>query len=407
MSNDAAHQRSFATSSPRQKGVTRPRRFVELQRGCSTMSPSCWPRGLFGPKGQRRGMHMSWAPLVTIFVVYAMCPTNALAQWRHNQRSHQLSAMTTNDLVQLSSLGNAAAFRQLLKPILVERIVDTQSHRQVGDYLKSTVEQYGFSTEWDAFTDTTPYGRKPFRSLIATYDPLVPRRLVLACHYDSKILSQKFIAATDSAVPCAILLDIARTLGPFLHQRYNQHITLQLLFLDGEEAFLEWTEKDSIYGARHLAEKWSKAWYPSTNGSAFELSKELDRIDVFMLLDLIGAPQPTFRSTIGHGTTELFIELAKIETALRGIGQLRSVPNAFSAAPNYYAIEDDHIPFLKRGVPIMHVIAAPFPRVWHKPSDNEANLDFQSIYNINAVVRVFVARYLGLTNFGSPTVNNG
>lgn len=35
-------------------------------------------------------------------------------------------------------------------------------------------------------------------------------------------------------------------------------MTLQLLFLDGEEAFGEWTGTDSLYGARHLAERMAK-----------------------------------------------------------------------------------------------------------------------------------------------------
>jgi hypothetical protein len=30
-----------------------------------------------------------------------------------------------------------------------------------------------------------------------------------------------------------------------------------MIFFDGEEAFKEWTATDSIYGARHLAQKWS------------------------------------------------------------------------------------------------------------------------------------------------------
>lgn len=90
--------------------------------------------------------------------------------------------------------------------------------------------------------------------------------------------SQLFLAATDSALPCALLLDIAKTLKPYLKKRSNNEITLQLVFLDGEEAFETWSERDSIYGAKHLAELWEKRWYPTTNGSAFELSKELDRI---------------------------------------------------------------------------------------------------------------------------------
>lgn len=48
------------------------------------------------------------------------------------------------------------------------------------------------------------------------------------------------------------------------------------------------------------------------------------------------------------------------------------------------------------GVPIMHLISVPFPRVWHTPADNEKALDYDTIENLNHVVRVFVARYLGV-----------
>ena len=101
------------------------------------------------------------------------------------------------------------------------------------------------------------------------------------------VFSKKFLAATDSAVPCAILLDVARTLGPLLHLRSNKQITLQLIFLDGEEAFVNWSPTDSVYGARHLSDLWAKKWYPSTSGSSFELSKEIDRIVSLSELRLI------------------------------------------------------------------------------------------------------------------------
>lgn len=35
-------------------------------------------------------------------------------------------------------------------------------------------------------------------------------------------------------------------------------LTLQLFFLDGEEAFGEWSASDSLYGARHLAGRLEK-----------------------------------------------------------------------------------------------------------------------------------------------------
>jgi glutaminyl-peptide cyclotransferase len=335
---------------------------------------------------------------IVFFLVSVSYVTEALAQWRVNQRSHRLAAINDNDLRRLGSLSNITAVKQLLRPLLIPRIVESPGHKQAALYIKNTVEEYGFQTEWDRFADHTPHGTKTFRNLIATYDPLAPRRLVLACHYDSKIIpGQVFIAATDSAVPCAILLDIARTLGQSLHNRSNKHITLQLIFLDGEEAFVDWNEKDSIYGARHLADLWSRKWYPTTSGgSAFELSKEIDRIDAFMLLDLLGAANPRITSTYGHGTTELFQELSTIELALKTAGSIKRIPQIFFPGTTFAAVEDDHMPFLHRGVPIMHVIPVPFPSVWHTPADNESALDYNTIEALNSVIRVFVARYLSV-----------
>ena len=59
-------------------------------------------------------------------------------------------------------------------------------------------------------------------------------------------------------------------------------------------------------------------------------------------------------------------------------------------------IEDDHIPFKRRGVPILHLISAPFPRVWHTVRDDRSALDSKKIENFNKILRVFVAEYLGI-----------
>lgn len=68
--------------------------------------------------------------------------------------------------------------------------------------------------ELDSFEDTTPDRRKlTFTNIIATYKPDAPRLLVLACHYDSKLSNFVFIGATDSAVPCAMLLYFAKNLN--------------------------------------------------------------------------------------------------------------------------------------------------------------------------------------------------
>ena len=78
---------------------------------------------------------------------------------------------------------------------------------------------------------------------------------MIACHYDSKIEPPGFQGATDSAVPCAMMLNLAQTLREELRalRSTKQELTLQFFFLDGEEAFVSWSSTDSIYGARQTA----------------------------------------------------------------------------------------------------------------------------------------------------------
>lgn len=324
--------------------------------------------------------------------------TVAWGQWRVNQRSHQLSLLPQNSTLRLCrDFTNQNRFRSILRPLMIPRVVDTTQHRQVGEYIKKFYSDLGWATEWDEFQDNTPYGVKNFRNLIVTYDEKAPRRLVLACHYDSKILhGQRMIAATDSAVPCAMMMDIAQTLTPYMYKRVAQNIGLQMMFFDGEEAFVDWSESDSTYGSRHLAAKLESKWYPSTSGSQFELSREIDRIDVLMLLDLLGAANPHISNTIGHGANQLFSQLSTIELELKRLGCLGAVRNVFNPNLSPNAVEDDHIPFLKRGVPILHLITVPFPRVWHTANDNENALDYPTIDHLVSIVRVFVAKYLGI-----------
>ena len=42
-------------------------------------------------------------------------------------------------------------------------------------------------------------------------------------------------------------------------------MTLQLIFLDGEEAIEQWSDTDSIYGARHLAAELAQTVYQRTD----------------------------------------------------------------------------------------------------------------------------------------------
>jgi hypothetical protein len=68
------------------------------------------------------------------------------------------------------------------------------------------------------------------------------------------------------------------------------------------------SETDSIYGARHLADKMSRTQLPTG-------VSELKAIDLFVLLDLLGAKQPQITSSFDN-TRDKFETLASIERRL-------------------------------------------------------------------------------------------
>lgn len=248
-------------------------------------------------------------------------------------------------------------------------------------------------------------GQIEFANIIASSNPKACRQLVLACHYDSKMMDG-FLGAIDSAVPCAMLLRMSETFNKSYRQPSHledvtsrdqqDSIGLQFIFFDGEEAFVQWSSTDSLYGSRHLAAKWAKQSPPDECklGSG---ESELDRIELFVLLDLIGASDTSFvmyNTRLRHHY-EALQKYEKSYFSQRGVGHYqarregafkgRSVPLDF--------VEDDHVPFKQRGVPILLLLAHPFPKVWHTVNDNYAAIDFARTRRILHVLEEFVANY--------------
>nr|KAI8741471.1 glutaminyl-peptide cyclotransferase-like protein [Biomphalaria glabrata] len=251
----------------------------------------------------------------------------------------------------------------------------------------------GWHVEEDQFRDLTPYGEIPFSNVIATLDPAVTKRIVLACHYDSKLLPG-FVAASDSAAPCSVMIETARWLGSMVSEAYSQgtiDFTLQLLFFDGEEAFIRWSDDDSLYGSRHLAELWERTPdrnYPSVNS--------LKNIKFFILLDLIGTTDTRFVNYYSN-TSSLYYRMVTIEQCLKRMSLLPAATYQsvmFSTRGASQNVEDDHTPFIHKGVPVLHLISTPFPTAWHSVRDTIGNLNFQVIDKFSRVLRVFLASLL-------------
>ncbi|KAJ1795286.1 hypothetical protein LPJ59_004376 [Coemansia sp. RSA 2399] len=289
---------------------------------------------------------------------------------------------------------------ELLAPVLVPRQIGSPGYYATQNLITTTLSDLGYAISWDNFTTSTPVGQVPMSNIIATKNPSAAKRLILAAHYESKVVAGgDFVGATDSAVPVALILDIARGLAAKIDQMASPDVALQLVFFDGEEAYVQWTSTDSLYGARHLAEFWEHSPDPATAAALSNLMQqkpELERIDVMVLLDLIGAPNNAF-TPLQKPTANLFTELSSLEHRLYDAGYIsRTYMNTDHPVAAEY-IEDDHIPFVRRNIPVLHLISRPFPAVWHKLTDNASALDATVIADMSLILRSFVASYLRLS----------
>ena len=133
----------------------------------------------------------------------------------------------------------------------------------------------------------------------------------------------------------------------------------------------------------------------------------MDGISLFVLLDLLGAPGPQVPSFFGD-THWAYRHLAMAEGRMRKMGLLESRPETGGflqegkKTANMFTggyVLDDHVPFLQRGVPVLHVIPLPFPKVWHTMEDDGEHLDVETVGDWARIVSVFVAEWMGLEGF--------
>ncbi|KAG8583172.1 hypothetical protein GDO81_008304 [Engystomops pustulosus] len=344
----------------------------------------------------------------TVYLCTLVSGQNGDIQWTEEKNTHRPLVLRTADVRRvLSQTDISQMWKNDLKPMLIERVSGSPGNFAVRQHIKQRLQrlQAGWLIEEDTFQSQTPLGYVTFSNIIATLNPSAHRHLVLACHYDSKYFRPQwdgriFIGATDSAVPCAILLELARTLDYRLKLLKGRSsgskpdLSIKLIFFDGEEAFHYWTPYDSLYGSQHLAQKMERTPHPPNA----ENTNQLHGIDLFILLDLIGATNPTFPNYFPN-TVRWFNRLQSIERRLHNLGLLKNHPSELLYFPSSFRVrqvDDDHVPFLQRGVPILHLIPAPFPHVWHTFEDNEENLDPLTTDNINKILHVFVLEYLNI-----------
>lgn len=173
--------------------------------------------------------------------------------------------------------------------------------------------------------------------------------VVVGAHYDTKEIPG-FVGAVDGGSGTAVAAQLARTIEP-----RELRPTVVFLMFDGEEVPAGKPDHEFLrYGIRG-----SKAAAPRYKDA-----------EAMILLDFVGEkglriPRESYSN-------------AGLWQRLRGAARAVGVAKVFPAEDFGGGIQDDHVPFIKQGVPSIDLIDFDFP-CWHRRCDDLSRISERSL----------------------------
>lgn len=251
------------------------------------------------------------------------------------------------------------------------RIPGSQAIENARLYIEEKLQEFGWVTVRQSFNDDTPNGSMKFINLRARFSMVSNNdiewknggNIILLCsHYDTKIVKDvEFIGANDGGSSTGVLLELARVLSnyPEIVRR------VELVFFDGEEALVDFTPTDGLYGSRHYAKFWRSAPLNKKPRAAY-------------VLDLVGDKQ--MRIDPPYDSPSML--LSELYSAAQSLGY-RSL-FGISSTP----ITDDHVPLNAAGIPALDIIDSRYisKGKWHTSRDNLNSIAKKNLEIVGAVV---------------------
>jgi len=223
-------------------------------------------------------------------------------------------------------------------------------------YILGELRAAGVTARVEAFDADTPHGRLKMANIVAALPGRRPDVIMLAGHYDTKWFRDiRFVGANDGGSSAALLIELARRLAA-----RPREYTYWVVWFDGEEARETWSATDSLYGSRWMAR---------------ELARTGTLPRAVIVADMIGDRELDIRREAL--STEWLTDLIWVAAARRGEGA--------HFLPDAMAIEDDHVPFLRAGVPSALVIDLDYPP-WHTAEDTLDKVSARSLAIVGNVV---------------------
>jgi Zn-dependent M28 family amino/carboxypeptidase len=276
-----------------------------------------------------------------------------------------LTAIAVAAASQAADFSGASAFKYTQASVAFgPRPSGSAANRQLQAYIRAQLRTMKCEVIEDPFLGKTPKGDVPMTNIIAKFPGRTGHAIAVTGHFDTKLFpGRKFVGANDGGSSTGLLLELARVLTNTPHGD-----DIYVVFFDGEEAVGDWTETDSVYGSRHLAYKWK------ADGT-------LPKIKALINVDMIG--DKSLGVLIEEESTQSLRKL--VWNAASELGYKAYFLDSGEK------VEDDHLPFLKLGVPSLDIIDFDYDP-WHKDSDTMDKLSPKSLEIVGTVVLESVKR---------------
>jgi Zn-dependent M28 family amino/carboxypeptidase len=239
------------------------------------------------------------------------------------------------------------------------RPAGTPANEKTRAYIVAALAQSGIKAMEQPFDADTPVGRVRMANVVATLAGQRPERVALASHFDTKPFKEfRFVGANDGGSSTGALLELARALKA---RTTPLPFTIEFIFFDGEEAFGEWRDGNT-FGSRHYVQAAQKAG-------------TLKSLRALVLLDMIGDRGLNLRRD--PNSTRWLTDVIWSTARSLGHGQ--------HFLDEDLEIEDDHLPFLKAGVPAVDLIDLDYAD-WHTAGDTLDKVAARSLQIVGDVV---------------------
>jgi Zn-dependent M28 family amino/carboxypeptidase len=240
---------------------------------------------------------------------------------------------------------------------------DSAANHKLQTYILAQLKKSGCAVVEDAFVAPAPQGPVKMKNILCKFAGTSGKAVVFSGHYDTKTIPN-FVGANDGGSSTGFLLELADVLAG-----EKQKDDVYLVFFDGEEAYGEWSDTNSLYGSRHLAEKWAAEGM-------------LPKIKALINVDMIG--DKDLNLCWNSGSSPLIQNLVWA-TAAR-LGYAENFPHSGGVSG------DDHVPFVSRGVNALDLIDFD-DDYWHTTRDTMDKLSAKS-FQIMGNVLVAVLKEL-------------